>query len=225
MIRTACFRDLFISRESNTVCKEPGYSVFIIPVSSENGRAFQTLQAHLLCCCRVWRCYCMILAPLGNSALELSCPGCPIRGCAITLHNLPTCHGSASDLTFLKCSGKHRPLPSRAPCNHTQPQQTSEHQLHTQNMAQATRYQRTQGLQAESWSQAAKTTALQCPSRINTKKILDTGVFCSFVTGAPPLTSSSYALSPVTQPGLAQSLQAFYQLAPPKLGVREEMQQ
>lgn len=27
-------------------------------------------------------------------------------------------------------------------------------------------------------------------------------------------------MSPVTQPGLAQSLQAFYQLAPPKLGVR-----
>lgn len=57
------------------------------------------------------------------------------------------------------------------------------------------------------------------------EKTLDTRDFCSFVTGAAPFTSSSYAFNPVTQPGLAQSSQAFYQLAPPKLGVREEMQQ
>lgn len=51
------------------------------------------------------------------------------------------------------------------------------------------------------------------------QKILDTGFFFPFVTQAAPLTSSSYTYSPVTQPGLAQSLQAFYQLAPPQLGV------
>lgn len=132
--------------------------------------------------------------------------------------------GQQSDLdfTFLKRFRKYRPLLSPAPCNHTQPrpQQTSEHQFHTQNMTQATRHQPAQGSQAERLVPSCKN-----HSTINTKRRHLTRGFCSFLTGATPLTSSSYALSPVTQSGLAQSLQAFYQLAPPKLEVREEMQQ
>lgn len=51
------------------------------------------------------------------------------------------------------------------------------------------------------------------------QKILDTQFFFPFVRPAAPLTSSMHAHSPVTQPQLAQSLKAFYQLAPPKLQV------
>lgn len=215
---------LFISREPSTVCKQPGHFIFISPVSSGNARAFQTLQAHLLCCCRGWRCYCTILASLGSSAEELPYQ----EGVQSPYKTSLSAMGQQSDLdfTFLKGFGKYRPLPSPAPCNHTQPQPTSEHQFHTQNMTQATRPQAAQGSQAERLVPSCKNhSSPKAQQNQHKEKIFDTGDFCSFVTGAAPLTSSSYALSPVTQPGLAQSLQAFYQLAPPKLGVREEMQQ
>lgn len=149
-------------------------------------------------------------------------------GCAITLQNLPLCHGSAiwPGLHFFERIWEIQPTSQPSPCNHTQPQPTSEHQFHTQNMTQATRPQAAQGSQAERLVPSCKNhSSPKAQQNQHKEKIFDTGDFCSFVTGAAPLTSSSYALSPVTQPGLAQSLQAFYQLAPPELGVREEMQQ